>query len=155
MGLPRGQYSASLVQLTHQWAGWRDRVYPLRVCWGHQTGRSGWYTGRLSCHPVRPGQAGELGAEEPDEVQQRQVQGPAPGRNNPMHQYRLRADLLGSSSAETDLVDDPTWVSWWMTSWPWSSSVPWLPRRLMGSWGALRGVWPARRRRFPFPFTLP
>jgi len=38
------------------------------------------------------------------------------GRNNPRHRYRLRADLLGSSSAETDLVDDPTWVSWWMTS---------------------------------------
>jgi len=31
------------------------------------------------------------------------------GRNNPMHQYRLRADLLESSSVETDLgvlVDD-------------------------------------------------
>jgi len=31
------------------------------------------------------------------------------GRNNPMHQYRLRADLLESSSVERDLgvlVDD-------------------------------------------------
>jgi len=31
------------------------------------------------------------------------------GRNNPMHQYRLGADLLGSSSAERNLevlVDD-------------------------------------------------
>ena len=27
------------------------------------------------------------------------------GRNNPMHQYRLRADLLESSSAERDLGD--------------------------------------------------
>ena len=26
------------------------------------------------------------------------------GKNNPMHQYRLGADLLGSSSAERDLV---------------------------------------------------
>jgi len=28
---------------------------------------------------VRPGQAGEFGAEEPDEVQQGKMQGPAPG----------------------------------------------------------------------------
>jgi len=36
------------------------------------------------------------------------------GRNNPMHQYRLRADLLESSSAERDLrvlVDDRLTIS--------------------------------------------
>ena len=43
------------------------------------------------------------------------------------------------------------WMSWWMTSWPWASSVPWLPRRPMGSWGASRGVWPAGQGRFSFP----
>ena len=48
-----------------------------------------------------------------------------------------------------------TWVSWWMTSWPWASSVPWLPRKLMGSWDASRGVWPAGQGRFSFPSTLP
>jgi len=32
---------------------------------------------------ARPGQAGELGREEPDEVQQRQMQGPAPGEEQP------------------------------------------------------------------------
>ena len=31
------------------------------------------------CHSMRCGQAGELGTEEPDEVQQGQAQGPAPG----------------------------------------------------------------------------
>ena len=41
------------------------------------------YTGRLCCHPVRAGQAGELGREEPDEVQQGQVQGPAPAEEQP------------------------------------------------------------------------
>jgi len=29
-----------------------------------------------------------------------QVQGPAPGEEQPMHQYRLGVDLLESSSAE-------------------------------------------------------
>ena len=48
-----------------------------------------------------------------------------------------------------------TWECWWMTGWPWASSVPWLPRRPMGSWGALGGVWPAGRGRFSFPSTLP
>ena len=32
---------------------------------------------------MRPGQAGEFGAEEPDEVQQGQVQSPAPGEEQP------------------------------------------------------------------------
>jgi len=31
---------------------------------------AGEYTSRLCCHLARPGQAGELCAEEPDEVQQ-------------------------------------------------------------------------------------
>ena len=43
----------------------------------------------------------------------------------------------------------------WVTSWPWASSVPWLPRRPVASWGAWRGVWPAGRGRFSFPSTLP
>jgi len=32
------------------------------------------------------------------------------GRNNPMHQYRLGADLLESSSVERG-----TWECWWVT----------------------------------------
>jgi len=40
-------------------------------------------SGRLCCHLVRPGQAGELGAGEPDEVQQGQVQDLAPGQEQP------------------------------------------------------------------------
>jgi len=58
---------------------------------------------------VRPGQAGKLSREEPDEVQQVQVQVLHLGRNNPMYQYRLGVDLLECSSAERDLV------SWCMT----------------------------------------
>jgi len=87
-----------------------------------------------------------MGREEPDEVQQSQMH---LGRNNPMHQYRLGADLLQSSSAERDLgvlVDNRLTMS---------SSVPLLPRKLMGPWGALRRVWPAGQGRFSFPSTLP
>lgn len=41
-----------------------------------ETWRSGGCTRRQCCHPAGPGQAGEVGAEEPSEVQQRQVQDP-------------------------------------------------------------------------------
>ena len=50
-----------------------------------------------------------MGAEEPDEFQQGQVQGPAPGEEQPHASVQSGADLLGSSSAERDLgvlVDD-------------------------------------------------
>jgi len=61
------------------------------------------YTGRLCCHSARPGQAGELGREEPHEVQQGQLQGPAPGEEQPQAPVQAGADLLESSSAERDL----------------------------------------------------
>ena len=54
-------------------------------------------------------QAGELGREEPDEVQQGQVQGPAPGEEQPQAPGQAGAELLESSSAERD------WECWWMT----------------------------------------
>jgi len=40
-----------------------------------KTGRSGRCTRRLCCHAERSGQAGKLGREEPDDVQQGRVQG--------------------------------------------------------------------------------
>jgi len=52
---------------------------------------------------ARPGQAGELGREEPDGVQQGQVQGPAPGEEQPKAPVQAGADLLESSSVERDL----------------------------------------------------
>jgi len=71
------------------------------------------------------------------------------GRNNPMHQYRLTADLLESSSVERDLgvqVDDRLTMS---------QECAWLPRGPVVSWGALGGVWPAGRGRFFSPSTCP
>jgi len=50
-----------------------------------------------------------LGREEPDEVQQGQVQGRAPGEEQPRASVQAGADLLESSSAER------TWVSWGTT----------------------------------------
>jgi len=50
-----------------------------------------------------------LGREEPDEVQQRQMQGPVPGEEQPHASVQAGADLLESSSVERDLgvlVDD-------------------------------------------------
>ena len=47
-----------------------------------------------------------------------------------------------------------TWESWWTARCPWASSVPWWPRRPLGSWGALGGVWPAGRGRWSSPSTL-
>jgi len=78
------------------------------------------------------------------------MQSPAPGKEQPMHQYRIGADVLERSSVERDLgvlVEKRLTMS--------QCCVPWLPRRPMGSWGALGGVWPAGRGRFSFLSTLP
>ena len=37
----------------------------------------------------------------------------------------------------------------------WASRATWVPRRPMGSWGALGGAWPAGRGRFSSPSALP
>jgi len=68
------------------------------------------------------------------------------GRNSPMHQYRLGADLLESISVERDLcvlVDDRLTMS---------QQCALVAKK---SWDALGGVWPAGRGRFSFPSTLP
>jgi len=68
-----------------------------------------WLHRQAVLDPVRPGQAGELGGEEPDEVQQGQEQGPAPGEEQPQAPGQAGADLLESSSVERD------WECWGTT----------------------------------------
>jgi len=50
-----------------------------------------------------------MGREEPDEVQQEQGQGPAPGEEQPQAPVQAGADLLESSSVERD------WECWGTT----------------------------------------
>ena len=55
---------------------------------------------------MRPGQAGKLGREEPNDIPQcKDLE-----RNNPMHQYRLGVDMLEGNSAEKE---KKTWEVWW------------------------------------------
>lgn len=52
---------------------------------------------------LRPEEAEELSKGEHSAVQQGQAQSPVPGRNNPLHHYRLGVNLLENISAQKDL----------------------------------------------------
>ena len=63
------------------------------------------------CAAIQRGQAGKLGREEPDEVQQSQMQGPAAGEEQP----HASVQAWGPPAGE-QVCGEGTWVSWWMTS---------------------------------------
>lgn len=95
--------------LIFPWISWgvprraHSQIAPSAVLLITQTGRSGWQASGSCCHPEGPGQAGEMGRQEHHEVQQEELQSPAPGRNNPTHQHMLGATQLESSFAEKGL----------------------------------------------------
>ena len=71
------------------------------------------------------------------------------GRNNPVHQYRLGADLLGNSSAERDLgvlVDDKLTIS---------QQCALVAKQANGILGCLKRSAASRSGRFSSPSTLP
>ena len=71
------------------------------------------------------------------------------GRNNCMNQYKLGLTCCGGA------LQRGTWESWWTTCWSWASSMPWLPRRPMASWGALKRAQLADQGRWPSRSTTP
>jgi len=74
-----------------------------------------------------------------------QMQGPAPGEEQPQAPVQAGVTLLESSSVERD------WECWGATNQQRANSMPWVPRRPVVSWGASRAVCPAGRGTFSFP----
>lgn len=72
--------------------GGQERGYPAPGCLRHAGGNTWQVPGNMN--------GGELGGEEPDEVQRAGVGSCTWGGT---HQYRLGAELLGRSSEEKDL----------------------------------------------------
>ena len=69
---------------------------------------------RTRRHPEGPGQAGEVGLCEPHEVQQGQVQGPAPGSGQSLLSVQAGGDEgIESSPAKQDLGGTGGWKAGW------------------------------------------
>ena len=83
--LDEGAEASSAISVTTQ--SWEQWLIPQRVCSPSEG----------------PQQAGEMGREEPSGIQQRQMQGPAPGEEQPQAPAQAGGDLLESGSVEKEL----------------------------------------------------
>jgi len=72
---------------------------------------SGRHAEGTGCHSEGPRGAGEVGPYEPQKVLQGQVQGPAPGSEQPPVSIQA---VKGWGAA----LPRKTWEYWWMKSWP-------------------------------------
>ncbi|KAF4804281.1 hypothetical protein TURU_008902 [Turdus rufiventris] len=83
--LKEGTETSLAISLTTQ--SWEQWLIPQRVCSPSEG----------------PQQAGEMGREEPSGIQQRQMQGPAHGEEQPQAPAEARGNMLESSSVEKQL----------------------------------------------------
>ena len=116
-------------------------MHPQQVCRQHQAEWCSWHTRRTGYYPEGPGQAREVGPCEPHEVQQGQMQGPAPASGQPPSintgwgMRGLRAALLRR-----------TWGYRLMKSLTWANNVCSQPRRPTISWGYITSSVASRSR---------
>lgn len=106
--------------------------------------RASCYAREKGCHPRGPRQAGRMCWQEPCESQQGQVQGPAPGEDEPP-----AAVPAGAWPGGAALLKSP-WASWQTGSW-WASRVSWQQRGPTTSWAVWPGAEPADGGNWPSP----
>ena len=132
---------------SQQWPQWMVRMHSASLLMIQSWEE--WLTQRsLCCHSARPGQAGELGRKEPDEVLQGQCRVLHLEKNNCVNQYKLGPTCCKG------FLQRRTWVLG-SNRLAISQQCALWPRRLKVSYGTLKGVWPAVQGKSSSLSTLP
>jgi len=118
-----------------------------QVFWPHNTRRGGWCTRGSCCHPEGHPQAGEMGWQEPHEVQQGEVQSPATGEE------QLQAPIYACGPlAGKQLGRKGPGVLWWTSSWTWARNDLLLQKKANGVLSITRQSVSSRSREVTLPF---